>query len=121
MSAHAAPSETPEQSKTPSLPATFGADSIFSLETSERNWAFGFRAPLRWFFQATWVIASRIRTGSTPYRAQYAGSSIEKAAGAVIDSSGAVPSEGGSVRSRPENPESLSFSTPTAITRSYAP
>ena len=33
-------------------------------------------------------------------------------------SSGAVPSDGGSIRVRPENPESLSFSTPTAITRS---
>ena len=42
----------------------------------------------------------------------------ENAAGAVRESSAAVPSEGGSVRSRPENPESFSFSTPTAITRS---
>jgi hypothetical protein len=50
--------------------------------------------------------------------AQYAGSSRENAAGAVSDNSGAVPSLGGSARSRPENPESLSFSTPTAMTTS---
>ena len=46
---------------------------------------------------------------------------MENAAGAVIEISGAVPSPGGSWRSRPEYPESFSFSTPTAIAMSYAP
>jgi hypothetical protein len=43
---------------------------------------------------------------------------MENAAGAVMDSSDAVPSPGGSPRSRPEKPESLSFSTPVAMTTS---
>ena len=67
ISAQAEPSETPEQSKTPSRPATIGEASIFSFATSLRNWARSFSAPLRWFFQATWVIASRIAAGSTSY------------------------------------------------------
>ena len=70
ISAAAAPSDTPEQSNTPSRPATFGAASIFSFGTSARNWALAFRAPLTWFFQATWVMAARMSAGSTPYRAQ---------------------------------------------------
>src|SRR5215217_522531 len=118
INAHAAPSETPEQSNTPSRPATLAALSIVSTETGERNCALGFREPLSWFFHATWVMAARISSGCTPCLAQYAGSSSENAAGAVIDNSGDVPSLGGSLRIRPEKPESLSFSTPTAITTS---
>jgi len=93
ISAHADPSETPEQSNTPSRPATFPAPAaIFSFDTSARNCARGFFAPLAWFFQATWVIASRMSCWSTPYFLQYAGSSSENAAGAVWVASGSVPS-----------------------------
>src|SRR5882757_11122226 len=95
ISAQAAPSDTPEQSKTPSRPATLTALSIASRDTGERYCALGFREPLSWFFHATWVMASRISSGCTPCLAQYAGSSSENAAGAVIDNSGAVPSLGG--------------------------
>jgi hypothetical protein len=102
MSAQAAPSETPEQSKTPRRPATSGEAAIFSLATSLRNCARSFFAPLAWFFQATWVIASRMSSGSTPYFLQYAGSSSENAAGAVMVSSGAVPSPGTLERTSPE-------------------
>ena len=87
-----------------------------SLATSERNWARGFFAPLRWFFQAMWVITSFIRSASTPYFFAYEGASSENIAGAV--SSDSVPSFAGVGMTRPENPESLSFSTPTAITQS---
>lgn len=70
MIAQAASSETPEQSKAPRRPATSGAASILSLATTDRNCAFGLSAPLAWFFQATWVMASRIWPGSMPYLAQ---------------------------------------------------
>ncbi len=71
ISAQAAPSETPEQSITPRRPATLPAPaSIFSFGTSLRNCARSFLAPLTWFFHATWVIASRIACGSTPYLRQ---------------------------------------------------
>ena len=44
---------TPEQSNTPSWPATLGAFSIVSIETALRNWARELSAPFAWFFQAT--------------------------------------------------------------------
>ena len=40
---------------------------MVSLETSLRNWARGFTAPLRWFFQAMRVSTSFICASSTPY------------------------------------------------------
>jgi hypothetical protein len=55
-------------------------------------------------------------SASSPYFAKYAGASIENCAGAVIAAS--VPSLGGGVTTKPEKPESLSFSTPIAITQS---
>ena len=50
--AAAEPSDTPEQSKTPSTPAMGGELAMVSMDTSLRNWARGLRAPLQWFFQA---------------------------------------------------------------------
>ena len=44
--AAAAPSDTPEQSKMPSEPATSGEAQMASFDTSLRNWARGLRAPL---------------------------------------------------------------------------
>ena len=63
----AAPSDTPEQSKMPSGPATIGLQAMVSLETSLRNWARGLSAPFLWFFQAMRVSTSFISSGSTPY------------------------------------------------------
>ena len=40
---------------------------MVSIETSLRNCARGFTAPLRWFFQAMRVMTSFISSGSTPY------------------------------------------------------
>ena len=65
--AAAEPSETPEQSKMPSGPATSGELAIVSLETSLRNWARGLSAPFLWFFQAMRVSTSFSSAGSTPY------------------------------------------------------
>jgi hypothetical protein len=65
--AAAEPSDTPEQSKMPSWPATSGEQEMVSLATSLRNWARGFLAPLAWFFQAMRVRTSFISSGSTPY------------------------------------------------------
>jgi hypothetical protein len=50
--AAAEPSLTPEQSKTPSMPATRGDLQMVSIGTSFRNCAFGFFAPFLWFFHA---------------------------------------------------------------------
>ena len=46
MTAAAEPSETPEQSMMPSMPAILGEELIFSTGTSRWNWAFSLRAPL---------------------------------------------------------------------------
>src|SRR5262249_60112140 len=101
------------------IPATFGDRSIASLVTSLRNWARGFRAPLWWFFHARCVSVARRSSSVTPYLLQYDVASIENMAGTLRW--GEVPSTGGDGRLMPDMPASLSFSTPTAITRSYAP
>src|SRR6266508_3909729 len=88
----AEPSDTPEQSKMPSAPATWGEQEITSLATSLRNCAREFRAPFLWFFQAMRVIASLNAASSTPNFLQYAGASRLKVAGAV--SPARVPSSG---------------------------
>ncbi len=64
--AAADPSDTPEQSKMPSMPAIDGALAIVSGDTSLRNCARGLRAPLKWFFQAMWVSAFFSSASSTP-------------------------------------------------------
>ena len=87
-----------------------------SLATSFLNCARGFKAPFLWFFHAIRVRTSFISASSTPYFLLYAGASSEKSAGAVR--AGAVPSLGGAFPVRPEKPESFSFSTPIAMTRS---
>ena len=46
ITAAAAPSETPEQSMMPSMPAILGEELIFSTGTSRWNCAFSLRAPL---------------------------------------------------------------------------
>src|SRR5262249_45854168 len=102
MSAGAAPSETPEQSKMPRLPAMIGEQAIVSFETSLRNCARGFSAPLRWFFHAIRVSTSLNSSASTPYFLQYAGPRRLNRAGAL--SSGAVPSLGGDAPVSPEKP-----------------
>src|SRR3954468_8716347 len=117
--AAAEPSLTPEQSKMPSGPATRGEHAIVSFDTSLRNCARGFSAPLRWFFHAMRVSTSLNSSASTPHFLQYAGPSRLNSAGAL--SAGAVPSLGGDAPVRPEKPLSLSFSTPVAITTSNAP
>src|SRR5262245_47480187 len=117
--AAAEPSLTPEQSKIPRGPATSGEHEIVSFGTSLRNWARGLRAPLRWFFHAMRVRTSFISASSTPYFLAYAGARSENEAGAVTVA--AVPSWAGGEPTRPEYPESFSFSTPMAITTSYAP
>src|SRR6478735_2202136 len=100
MIAAAEPSDTPEQSKMPSGPATMGLQAMVSLETSFLNWARGLSAPFLWFFHAMRVRTSFISSGSTPYFFEYAGASNEKSAGAV--SSAPVPSLGGTALTRPE-------------------
>jgi hypothetical protein len=65
--AAAEPSDTPEQSKIPSIPAIGGEPLILSSGTSRRNCAFGLRAPFLWFFQAMREIASLSVPSSTPY------------------------------------------------------
>ena len=67
MIAAAEPSETPEQSKMPSGPATIGLQAMVSLETSLRNCARGLSAPFLWFFQAMRVSTSLSSSLSTPY------------------------------------------------------
>ncbi len=67
MIAAAEPSDTPEQSKMPSAPATSGEHAMTSFATSLRNCARGLRAPFLWFFQAMRVIASLKVASSTPY------------------------------------------------------
>ena len=67
MIAAAEPSLTPLQSNTPSSPATRGARPIVSSDTSLRNCARGFTAPLRWFFHAMRLITSFISSVDTPY------------------------------------------------------
>ena len=67
MIAAAEPSDTPEQSKMPRLPATMGEALMTSLDTSLRNWARGLRAPLWWFFQAMRVNTSFSWSRVTPY------------------------------------------------------
>ena len=115
--AAAAPSLTPEQSNTPSIPATLGALSIFSGGTALWNWALGLRAPFAWFLQAMRVSTCRMVASSKPYFLEYAGASRENVAGAVMDD--CVPSVGvPAAEASPEYPESLSFSTPIAMTRS---
>jgi hypothetical protein len=66
MMAAAEPSLTPEQSNTPSSPATRGALAMVSIETSFWNWARGLRAPFWWFLKAMRLITSFIWDGSTP-------------------------------------------------------
>src|SRR5436305_3486583 len=119
MIADAEPSETPEQSKMPSCPAMSGDAQMTSFGTSLRNCARGLRAPLKWFFHAIRVRTSFISSSDTSYFLRYAGASSENIAGAVSDT--LVPSCGATAPTRPEKPESFSFSTPTAITMSYAP
>src|SRR4030095_9360829 len=119
ITAAAEPSDTPEQSKMPSAPATWGEHAITSLATSLRNCARGFSAPFLWFFQAMRVIASLNAASSTPNFLQYAGASRLKVAGAVRPAR--VPSSGAPMLGRPEMPESFSFSTPMAMATSYAP
>src|SRR2546423_2870005 len=114
MTAAALPSLTPLQSKIPRGPATRGELQMTSFDTSLRNCARGFSAPLRWFFHAMRVRTSFSSASSTPYFLQYAGASNENIAGAVIDAD--VPSLGGPLPVSPENPESFNFSTPTAAT-----
>ena len=65
--AAAAPSATPAQSKTPSVPASRGEPSACSLVISRRNWARGLRAPLWWFFTAMEASTSAMVSSSTPY------------------------------------------------------
>jgi hypothetical protein len=65
------------------------------------------------------VITSFSSASSTPYFLAYAGARRLKAAGAVVVA--AVPSFAGASTAKPEKPESFSFSTPIAITTSYAP
>ena len=67
MMAAADPSLTPEQSNTPSSPATSGALEMVSMEISFWNWALGLRAPFWWFLKAIRLITSFIWTLSTPY------------------------------------------------------
>jgi hypothetical protein len=67
MIAAAEPSETPEQSKMPRLPATRGELAIVSIETSFLNWARGLSAPFLWFFQAMRVMTSLSFGSGTPY------------------------------------------------------
>src|SRR5262245_25112780 len=98
--AAAAPSLTPEQSKTPSMPATGGEPQMVSIGTSLRNCAFGFLAPLRWFFHAMRASTCLSCVSSTPYLLAYAGASSENVAGAVMLDT--VPSFGGLERMRPE-------------------
>ena len=117
--AAAAPSATPEQSNTPRVPATFGEAQIVSIETSRWNCARRLRAPLKWFFHATWAIASRSLSGSTPNFCAYAGATIENIAAAVSVRS--VPSLGGFTAASPWYPASFVFSTPIAMATSYAP
>src|SRR5437667_11195419 len=114
--AAADPSDTPEQSKIPRAPATRGELQMVSLATSFLNWARGLRAPFLWFFQAMRVRTSFISSLSTPYFLAYAGARRENMAGAVR--AAWVPSLGGAEPVRPENPESLSFSTPMAMATS---
>ncbi len=71
---------------------------------------------MRWFFHAMRVSTSFISSGSTPYFLAYAGARKLNEAGAVTLSR--VPSSGGGLPTRPEKPESLSFSTPIAIATS---
>ena len=89
---------------------------IVSIETSRRNCARGLRAPLAWFFHATWAIASRSFSMSTPNFSAYAGATIENIAAAV--SVRPVPSFGGGTAARPWYPPSFVFSPPTAIATS---
>src|SRR5262245_6402875 len=91
--AAADPSLTPEQSKTPSMPATAGDLQMVSIGTSLRNCAFGFFAPFLWFFQAMRASTCLSCASSTPYFFAYAGASNENVAGAVMLES--VPSFGG--------------------------
>ena len=98
--AAAEPSDTPEQSKMPSGPATIGLHAMVSLETSLRNWARGLSAPFLWFFHAMRVSTSFISSGSTPYFLAYAGARSENDAGAVTVAD--VPSLAGEDTTRPE-------------------
>src|SRR3954469_16034690 len=116
MMAAAEPSDTPEQSKIPRGPAISGELQIVSLATSFLNWARGLRAPFLWFFQAMRVRTSFISSLSTPYFLAYAGARRLNDAGAVTVAE--VPSLAGADTTRPEYPESLSFSTPIAMAMS---
>src|SRR4051812_4381960 len=102
MIAAAEPSDTPEQSKMPSGPATNGLLQMVSLETSFLNWARGFRAPFLWFFQAMRVRTSFISCSSTPYLLAYAGANRLNMAGAVRPAW--VPSLGIADVTSPEKP-----------------
>ena len=66
--AAAAPSATPAQSNTLSIPATAGIAQIRSASTSLRNCARGLRAPLKWFLEAISASTWRSSSVSTPYR-----------------------------------------------------
>src|SRR5437867_8209854 len=98
--AAAEPSLTPEQSKTPSMPATGGDLQMVSIGTSLRNCAFGFFAPFLWFFHAMRASTCLSSVSATPYFLAYAGASSENVAGAVMLE--AVPSLGGFVPTSPE-------------------
>ncbi len=89
------------------------------MDTARRKCARGFSAPLAWFFHAIRSSTSRSVPSARPYLCPYAWASRLKAAGAVR--SGSVPSPGTAGAESPDMPESLSFSTPTAIAVSYAP
>ena len=59
--AQAAPSLTPQQSKSPRGCAIMGAAMTWSILTRFRKWALGFMAPFSWLFTETWAMA-RLRS-----------------------------------------------------------
>ena len=80
--AHAAPSETPQQSNSPSGSATIGAFSTRSSSMRLRRCAFGFFAPLSWLLTETWAIARFRSPAEISCRARYAEASCANAPGA---------------------------------------
>src|SRR5262249_59819174 len=108
-----------EQSTLPSMPASGGDLQIVSIGSSLRNCAFGFLAPLRWFFQAMRASTCFSSASSTPYFFAYAGASRENVAGAVMLES--VPSFGGVDPVRPEDPQPFTLSNPLATLGPSAP
>ena len=101
----------------PRMPATSGEHAMTSLATSLRNWARELSAPFLWFFHAMRVmhflelglvdaVLLRVRRRE---QAEHGGRGERRR----------VPSPGGGrVPTRPEKPESFSFSTPMAMATS---